>query len=71
MEKREMRLCRIEGKRPFDRETDRAFFLLLQRGLLLALQESGILTERQLWAAEEKLAVRERSGGKAGGVESE
>ena len=51
-------LQKIEGSRRITQETDPAFLLELQRGLLLALKEQGRLNEMQYRAAAEGLKGR-------------
>lgn len=50
-----VKLIKIEENRPVARETDREFFYILQRGVLLALKDDGRLTQTQFWNAEKKL----------------
>ena len=50
-------LQKIENDRPVTEKTDRAFWDLLQRSLLLALKEQGILTEMQYRHAAGKLQL--------------
>ena len=50
-------LDRIENDRKITRETDGEFLYEYQRAVLLALVESGRLTEQQYRYAEEKLRM--------------
>ena len=50
-----IKLERIENDRRITRETDGEFLYEFQKALLLALVESGRLTEQQYRYAEEKL----------------
>ena len=51
-------LERIENDRRITRETDSEFLYEFQKSLLLALVESGRLTEQQYRYAEEKLRMQ-------------
>ncbi len=51
----EIRLLRIENDRPITQEADSVFYAELQRALLLALQEAGVLTEIQYQYAESRI----------------
>ena len=55
------RLERIKGERAVARDTDPAFWFHIQRAVLLALKDEGILSEAQLPYAEMKL--QQRCGG--------
>ncbi|MBQ8599291.1 MAG: hypothetical protein IJ411_04160, partial [Oscillospiraceae bacterium] len=61
MAKKYSRLVRIENDREITNGSDCAFLHHLKTGLLLALKEQGILTDQQLWQAEENL--RQKRGG--------
>ena len=51
-------LERIENDRRITRETDGEFLYEYQKAVLLALVESGLLTEQQYRYAEEKLRMQ-------------
>ena len=53
-----IKLERIEDDRRITRETDGEFLYEYQKALLLALVESGRLTEQQYRYAEEKLRMQ-------------
>lgn len=53
-----IRLTRIENDRRITRETDGEFLYEYQKAVLLALVESGRLTEQQYRYAEEKLRMQ-------------
>ena len=53
--KRKVLLLEIENNAELHPETDTEFFDVLQRSLLLALKENGLLNEAQFLRAEEKI----------------
>ena len=53
-----IRLTRIENDRKITRESDGEFLYEYQKAVLLALVESGRLTEQQYRYAEEKLRMQ-------------
>lgn len=57
------RLEQIRGGRAVTEETDPEFWFHIQRAVLLALKDDGILSEAQLPYAEEMLRQRCRGGG--------
>ena len=57
-----IRLTRIENDRKITRETDGEFLYEYQKAILLALVESGRLTEQQFRYAEEKLRMQRYNG---------
>lgn len=61
------RLEQIRGGRAVTEETDPEFWFHIQRAVLLALKDDGILSEAQLPYAEEMLRQRCRGGGAGGG----
>ena len=64
MARRELELCEKRGDVASVREQDGAFIDVLQQGLLLALLEKGLLTERQFYLATESLnAEKHKKGG--------
>lgn len=60
--KRKVLLLEIENNAELHPETDGEFFDVLQRSLLLALKEDGLLNEAQFLRAEEK--IRTEKGGR-------
>ena len=58
MTKKFLKLQQAANSRIITEETDREFLMLLRRGLLLALHENGLVSQQQLWMAEEKLGNR-------------
>ena len=54
-----IRLTRIENDRRITRESDGEFLYEYQKAVLLALVESGRLTEQQYRYAEEKLRLQQ------------
>ena len=61
------RLEQIRGGRAVTEETDPEFWFHIQRAVLLALKDDGILSDAQLRHAEEILHQRRRTGGAEGG----
>ena len=62
------RLTGISEAHTVTQETEPAFWCLMQRAILLALREDGVLSEAQLSWAERKLQQQCRArGGEAGG----
>ena len=61
------RLEQIRGGRAVTEETDPEFWFHIQRAVLLALKDDGILSDAQLRHAEEILHQRRRRGGAEGG----
>ena len=57
-----IRLTRIENDRRITREIDGEFLYEYQKAVLLALVESGRLTEQQYRYAEEKLRMQRYNG---------
>ena len=57
------RLEQIRGGRAVTEETDPEFWFHIQRAVLLALKDDGILSDAQLRHAEEILHQRRRRGG--------
>ena len=57
------RLEQIRGGRAVTEETDPEFWFHIQRAVLLALKDDGILSEVQLPYAEEMLRQQCRGGG--------
>ena len=57
------RLEQIRGGRAVTEETDPGFWFHIQRAVLLALKDDGILSEVQLPYAEEMLRQQCRGGG--------
>ena len=57
------RLEQVRDGRAVTKDTDPEFWFHIQRAILLALQEDGLLREAQLRQAEEILCQRRRSGG--------
>lgn len=45
MKKRDNELILVEGNRPITKQSDPLFYKNLQRGLILALKDRGILSE--------------------------
>lgn len=48
-------LKRIENDQVLSEKTDGAFFMAVQRALILALREQGILTQTECFRAQRKL----------------
>ena len=57
------RLEQIRGTRTVTEDTEPEFWFHIQRAVLLALKDDGILSEAQLPYAEEMLRQRCRGGG--------
>ena len=57
------RLEQVRDGRAVTKDTDPEFWFHIQRAILLALKEDGILSEAQLRQAEEILYQRRRRGG--------
>lgn len=57
------RLEQIRGGRAVTEDTEPEFWLHIQRAILLALKDDGILSEAQLPYAEEMLRQQCRGGG--------
>ena len=55
------KLIGIDCDHPITKESDSEFLYLLQNGLLLALQEQGILRDKQYCHAEEKLRAQHKA----------
>ena len=55
MKRKTITLVRVENDREITKKTDREFWLLLEKGLLLALREKGWLTEGQYSLALKKV----------------
>lgn len=55
------KFVRVEDNRTITRQTDSEFFFECQRGVLLSLKETGILTEMQFKHAEEILKEQRRA----------
>ncbi|MDO5399816.1 MAG: hypothetical protein Q4F17_02390 [Eubacteriales bacterium] len=55
-------LTGIDNNRPISSETDGEFLFQLQKGLLLALRDDGLLTQMQYRYAEDKL--KQQRGGR-------
>ena len=61
------RLEQIRGMRTVTEDTEPEFWFHIQRAVLLALKDDGILSDTQLQNAEELLHQRRRRGGAEGG----
>ena len=61
------RLEQIRGMRTVTEDTEPEFWFHIQRAVLLALKDDGILSDTQLQNAEELLHQRRRRGGTEGG----
>ena len=57
------RLEQIRGMRTVTEDTEPEFWFHIQRAVLLALKDDGILSDTQLQNAEELLHQRRRRGG--------
>ena len=57
------RLEQVRGVRTVTEDTEPEFWFHIQRAILLALKDDGILSEAQLPYAEEMLRQRRRRGG--------
>ena len=57
------RLEQVRNGRTVTEDTDPEFWFHVQRAILLALKDDGILSEAQLQCAEEMLRQRRRRGG--------
>ena len=60
MAQNEWALCKVIDNRKLTQKTDGAFLALLQKGVLLALLERNLITERQLYISEEILPFGRR-----------
>lgn len=60
---KEFVLQKIENDRSITAEKDGVFLFELQRAMLLALKELGMLNDRQYHFAEDKLCAQYRRGG--------
>lgn len=60
-------LEQVRGMRTVTEDTEPEFWFHIQRAVLLALKDDGILSDTQLQNAEELLHQRRRRGGAEGG----